>query len=208
MVRGNALRHLGAVAVGALWLAGVSTGWYWMYEYSNGSGAAAAAPREWPAASDLEPASGLPTLLVFAHPQCSCTRATLGELARLMAKAQGRVSATVLVEAPDQAPDSWVRGDLWDTAAAIPGVEVLPDRGGREAALFGSATSGQTLLYDASGTLLFQGGITAARGHAGDNVGSRAVLALVRGDATDRLETPVFGCPLPEFGDTAPRGVL
>jgi hypothetical protein len=125
-----------------------------------------------------------------------------------MAQARGRATAIVLVEAPDEAPASWIYSDLWDTAAAIPGVEVLADPGGREAALFGAATSGQTLLFDGSGTLRFEGGITGARGHEGDNAGRSSILALLRDDASDRPDTPVFGCPLPEPGVAAPRGVL
>ena len=36
---------------------------------------------------------------------------------------------------------------------------------------FGAETSGQTLLYDRDGRLLFSGGTTGSRGHDGDNAG-------------------------------------
>ena len=48
---------------------------------------------------------------------------------------------------------------------------MLRDDDGAEARRFGAETSGQTLLYDARGALAFSGGITGARGHAGDNAG-------------------------------------
>ena len=51
-------------------------------------------------------------------------------------------------------------------------------------------------LYDTSGKLRFHGGITASRGHAGDNRGRQAVVALARGETSDRAETPAFGCML------------
>ena len=36
-----------------------------------------------------------------------------------------------------------------------------------------------------SGKLTFQGGITAGRGHQGDNAGETAVVSLLRGGAAD-----------------------
>jgi hypothetical protein len=89
-----------------------------------------------------------------------------------------------------------VQTDLLASAAAIPGVVVVRDDEGVEAGRFRAATSGQTMLYDTAGTLLFSGGITSARGHAGDNAGREAVVSLLTTDEAARKETPVFGCPL------------
>lgn len=89
-----------------------------------------------------------------------------------------------------------MQSDLWRTAAAIPGVTLMHDDDGREARRFGSATSGQTLLYDGDGVLRFSGGITGSRAHAGDNAGRRSLVALLSGGQPDRAATGVFGCPL------------
>ena len=70
------------------------------------------------------------------------------------------------------------------------------DDEGAEANRFHAATSGQTLLYDAAGLLLFSGGITGSRGHSGDNAGQAAIVSLVNSRAADLTETSVFGCPL------------
>ena len=56
---------------------------------------------------------------------------------------------------------------------------MLRDDDGAEARRFGAETSGQTLLYDEHGALLFSGGITGARGHAGDNAGRASLVALL-----------------------------
>ena len=80
--------------------------------------------------------------------------------------------------------------------AAIPGVATILDRGGREAARFGAHVSGQTFLYDAAGRLVFSGGMTIARGHAGDNDGEDALLALITAGHAPVASTPVFGCLL------------
>ena len=70
------------------------------------------------------------------------------------------------------------------------------DDEGTEANRFHAATSGQTLLYDAAGSLLFSGGITGSRGHSGDNAGQTAIVSLVNSGAPRLTETSVFGCPL------------
>jgi hypothetical protein len=72
----------------------------------------------------------------------------------------------------------------------------VTDADGSEARRFGAETSGHTLLFDPNGSLLFSGGITASRGHAGRNAGESAIIAAVNGKRTDRTGTPVFGCSL------------
>lgn len=140
--------------------------------------------------------AGQPTLVVFAHPRCPCSRASVGELALIMAKARGQVQARVWFYRPAGMPEDWAHTDLWHSASAIPGVSVAGDEGGAEAARFHATVSGQTLLYRGDGRRLFNGGITSARGHSGDNAGRSAVLALLQGHTFQAVETPVFGCAL------------
>jgi hypothetical protein len=102
----------------------------------------------------------------------------------------------VLFVKPSDFPDGWEKTDLLAGAAAIPGVTVVRDDEGVEAGRFRAATSGQTMLYDAAGKLLFSGGITSARGHEGDNAGRAAVVSLLTTGEAGREGTPVFGCPL------------
>ena len=47
-----------------------------------------------------------------------------------------------------------------------------------------------------SGELLFSGGITGSRGHAGQNSGEDAVIALVNGHSLPLTHSHVFGCDL------------
>jgi len=180
-----------------LWLIAAITALSVLWKYDNQPGVGANAPGHWPAARGvLALASDRPTLVLLAHPQCSCTRATLGELAEALARARTRPRTYVLFLKPEAFSNGWEQTDLWRAAAALPDVTVLRDDDGREALRFGTATSGQTLLYDSSGTLLFSGGITGARAHAGDNAGRSSLVALLSGGRPDRVATNVFGCPL------------
>ena len=194
--RRNGLTWLAAL----VWLAVAACGLALMQQYAATPGDAGAPPAHWPAASRIPLDAKLPTLLLFAHPQCPCSRATMGELDLLMARAQGRVKVQVWFLKPDHTAANWTNTDLWSSAAAIPGVTVREDRSGREAALFHAETSGQTLLYHPDGRLMFQGGITIARGHAGDNPGRSALYELLTepdgSQAGEPIKTPVFGCSL------------
>jgi hypothetical protein len=136
-------------------------------------------------------------LILVAHPRCPCTRASLGELSRILAKCRGAVAAHVLFTVSDASSVAeWRATDLWRLAAEIPGVRVVADEGGAEAARLGVATSGHVLLHDAAGRLLFSGGITASGGHHGDNEGHDAVVALLKHRHPERSTSPVFGCPI------------
>ncbi len=183
-----------------LWGIGVAVGIVILLRYSNVPGAPAEPPAEWPAAAPVALSPRHSTLLVFVHPQCPCSRASIGELARIIAFCKDQVDTTVFFEVPPGAPAGFERGDLWNSAAAIPTIRVVADRNAAAARRFGARTSGQTLLYDRSGRLVFNGGITAFRGHSGDNDGRDAIVALLRGEKPRHRATPVFGCAL--FGES------
>ncbi|MEY2511785.1 MAG: hypothetical protein QOE26_2548 [Verrucomicrobiota bacterium] len=180
----------------ATWVAALGFGARTLFKYETTPGTVGLVSSNWPAGSVVPRQTDKPTLLMLAHPHCPCTRASIGELAQVMAHAVGKVNAFVLFVRPPGAGADWDDSDLRRSAAAIPGVTVLTDDGGTEGAKFGAETSGHTLVFDREGTLVFSGGITASRGHAGDNAGESAVLAALRGETMAQSRTPVFGCLL------------
>ncbi|MBI1764107.1 MAG: hypothetical protein HYR56_21995 [Acidobacteria bacterium] len=190
---------LSVLASGAR-LAFLVTGLSILWQYDHTPGQAAAPPPVWPAASRIPRSLEHPTLMLLTHLHCPCTRASLAELDRLLAHSQGLVKAFVLFYQPDSlpkdGPTEWTNTGLWQTAAAIPGVTVLPDAEGREARLFHATTSGHVVLYDTTGQLLFNGGVTGLRGHAGDHAGRNALLAHLTGAVTAEARTRVFGYAL------------
>jgi hypothetical protein len=110
-----------------------------------------------------------------------------------MARVSGKASAYVLFV---QLNDHWATSDLQRTAEKIPGVTLVADANGMEAARFGAETSGHTLLFDRDGRLLFSGGITSSRGHSGHNAGERAIISLINNHPPVGVATFVFGCSL------------
>lgn len=184
-------------AAAVIWLAGIAYGSFAMWQFQRKAGENAAAPVYWPASSRLSLAKNGPTVVMFAHPRCPCTRASVSQLRQLLSGKFGKSgSVYVLVLRPHQFPEGWEKTDVWRNAASIPGVTVLSDLDGVEAARLGALTSGQTLVYDTGGKLIFRGGITALRGEAGESIGSRSLGAVLAGHAPARGVTPVFGCPI------------
>ena len=183
-------------AVAAVWLACVVGGLYVVWTYENGPGEPAAAAAHWPSATRLAAAADRPTVVFVAHPQCTCTRASLGELAEALARTTTPPKTYVVFVKPSTMPEGWEKSDLWKSASSLPNATLIRDDDGREAGIFGAATSGQTFVYDASGALQFSGGITGSRGHAGDNAGRASVVALLNHLQADRDSTGVFGCSL------------
>lgn len=179
-----------------VWIAAVCVGFAVLVNYENAPGRSFDAPATWPVESRIEHSAQLPTLVLFAHPKCPCTRATMGELARVVSQAQGLVEVAVLFTQPNGFADDWTESDLWRRAEEIPGVRAMRDSDGREARLYGAATSGHVVLYDTEGRLRFSGGITASRGHEGDNAGRDAIVSIITSGRAERTETFVFGCPL------------
>jgi hypothetical protein len=180
---------------GLVWIAAVAFGLRGLFNYESKPGRVGPIAQTWQSGL-IKLASDRPTLVMIAHPRCPCTQASVGELAELMARVQGKVAAYVLFVIPKGAGAEWDNTSLRRRAATIPGVTVLSDVDGVEARRFGAETSGHTLLFGSDGRLLFTGGITATRGHAGENAGENAIIALVRNDRPARHDSLVFGCAL------------
>lgn len=153
-------------------------------------------PAVWPSGSALELATGKMNLVMFIHPKCPCTNASLSELAVLMTRCSPNVNAYAVFLKPDGVEENWEKTSYWRRASEIQGVKVFSDDGARESRRFKATTSGETLLFGGDGKLLFVGGITGSRGHEGDNQGLDSIVAIVKDGDQRCPKTGVFGCSL------------
>ena len=183
-------------AVLLVWLSSAGAGLVWLMTYDNTPGTPADAPLVWPAASALPRDAARPTLVMLAHPRCDCTRASVTELAELLARARHQPRTFVVFIKPEGVAADWEKTGTFAQATRIPGVTVMRDDNGAEAERFGVSTSGQTLLYDHHGQLVYSGGITRARGVSGSNTGQSTLLELLAGARPARATAQVFGCSL------------
>ena len=185
------------------WLALLVGGWYALLRHEFTPGLNGRVPEMWPADSALNRDGERPTLVLFAHRSCPCTRATLTELEHLLTDAQGRVRPCVVLLAPPASTADRVGGDIETQARSLPDARVVVDVDGEEARRFHVRTSGHVVLYGVDGRLMFSGGITDARGHAGDSIGRQAVLAWLGDGVGERKTASVYGCCLFAESDEA-----
>ncbi|HYI94205.1 MAG TPA: hypothetical protein VEX68_11725 [Bryobacteraceae bacterium] len=167
-----------------------------MTVYSTVPGSRGATPSGWPKSSALELHQDRPTLVMIAHPRCACTRASLQELEIILSRTDGRLRSYILFLYPKGEKKKWVETDLWKMANRLNGVTVRLDEDGREAGKFGAKTSGHVFMYSGAGKLIFSGGITALRGHGGENAGRSAVISLANSESANNPTNPVFGCSI------------
>jgi hypothetical protein len=190
--------------VTGLWLLAVGFGLLVLLQYSYRPGAVGAALKRWPGETKLQFVDRKTNLIMFLHPKCPCSRASVREFEEIVARCHDLLHAQIVFVQPHDVSDAWVKTDLWNAARAIPGAAVSIDSWGRSAEQFGARTSGHTLLFDSERALVFSGGITSSRGHEGDSAGRDAIVEFMQTGASARheqsqfsvLESPVFGCPL------------
>src|SRR5271170_6044671 len=87
-------------SVVALWLATVICGMAMLWNYAMAPGDPGMAPRAWPTTTRIARNPSRLTLVMALHPHCPCSRASVGELARLMTGATGKLDAYVLFVQP------------------------------------------------------------------------------------------------------------
>ena len=179
-----------------LWIAAALGGSLYMFVYESRPAPRSAVAQVWPKEIGLSRNAGGFSLVMAVHPKCPCTRASVAELNKLMLGWGARVHAVALVTKPFELPDLWSESDVTARLREIPNVEVVRDLGGAKSDAFGARNSGQTLLYDSAGRLVFEGGITAFRGHEGPSVGGEALKQIVAGTAVPNRHSKVFGCSL------------
>lgn len=180
----------------------VALGWYQLIHFSSTPGAQFAAPARWPGEIPLSRAAGLPLLLVFVHPRCSCTPATLRQLDTTLESTQAAVQVALVVYgskalSPEAAnPRALVSEPSSPARLLHAPAQIVSDPGGLLARRFGAATSGEIVLYAADGRLLFQGGITPMRSEVGAGPGADALSNALTTGAAQLRQASVFGCPI------------
>jgi hypothetical protein len=183
------------VLAGLIWAATVGAMYHAVRRFETTPGRGTVGRTMWPVRSRIALDHDRWTLVMLIHPHCSCTRASLQELERIIEMSDPSLKTYVLVYRPADFQAGWEKTETFEAAKHLQRAHVIVDPDGAEARLFGGFTSGQTFLYDREGALRFSGGITSLRGHAGVNRGSMDVVDIVHAKAHQATH-PVFGCAI------------
>jgi hypothetical protein len=177
------------------WLLVCGGGLYALSAKSAENAPNATAPATWPVSARVPNMTGRPMLVLFAHSRCACTRATIRELERLLARAKDKPDTWIVLAGPAGEGPISIRA----AAQSVAGAHVIEDDG-TEAARFGTKASGQVLIYGRDRRLAFNGGITPARGHEGDSRGADLALRALDprvappSSVSSSASADVFGC--------------
>jgi hypothetical protein len=171
--------------VGLVWCGALAAGAHEIYAYSTQPGDRAEAPARWPVESTLAGPDDRAAIVMFVHPACPCSRASLAELAAIAESTDAAIQIVF--------PTS---GEGWEAAGRVRGATRILDPLAGESARFGARTSGHVVVYDRAGALRYAGGITGSRGHRGTNVGRQTVERIVAGSSDRDTSHVVFGCGL------------
>lgn len=197
------LKRLIVFSAACLWLLGIAFGMNLMMTHETDAG-----PRAQPhtiiepsALSTIQSFHSKPySLVMFAHPHCVCTKASLAELRWLAEQCSERAQIITVFVKPEGAPDDWLNADNCQLAKSISEATMQIDEHATLARTFGAMTSGHVFLINREGEILFSGGITQARGVEGESDGRRAIYTLTTENNLQVSETPiqtnVFGCLL------------
>lgn len=181
----------------ALWLLLIGFGFVVLLSYQTTEGEFLTPPQSWPDASTLQRSRTGNTVLLFLHPKCPCSIATLTKLEHLLSHHREARAYAIFVK-PQGSDSSWERTKLTQQAKQITNLITINDNSQSEMSLFKAATSGLVLDYDSQGNLDFAGGITPGRGHDGDCEGADKLdEILANRDTRQRAlaHSAVYGCP-------------
>jgi len=180
-----------------LWLGLIISGFAYVLLYSFSPSPNVNVPGNWANSSQIRTQNNRPKLLMFLHPYCPCSLASLHALESLLTRlGQNKPETFLVFFKPGEDIANWKKGALWKEASSIPNIHIVIDKYGTEALRFHANTSGQTLLYSLDGKLLYNGGLTISRGHEGSSPGEERLYQLLIKQPVDKQFAPVFGCSL------------
>jgi hypothetical protein len=182
-----------------VWFLAVLAAFGFVWRYKTQPGPNTNAPRQWPRVAAIVPAQDKANLVMFVHPHCPCSRASVAELARLAVEIGGRAQIHVVLVRPRGTDPGFEDGTLAERARAITGARVVVDDAAVEAERFGAQTSGAVVLYTRTGELAFSGGLTTARGHEGEGPAHAKIRSVLAGSDMTAATAPTFGCELEQI---------
>jgi hypothetical protein len=177
------------------WIVALAAGYLRMLTFETKPGAAGDSGPSWPQQTQMRLANEGMTLVMFLHPQCPCSSASVDQLRQLVER-HPAVGATYLLMVEAGNSGAGDNSALMADARQVPGATVCMDSDGQLARSFDCRTSGHLYVFDRAGKLRFDGGITSARGHAGPNAAADAAATAIDAGHAPLVRMPVFGCAL------------
>ena len=140
------------------------------------------------------------TLILFYHPHCVCTRATVHNLQSVTAATNKHLNSIAIAYQPVISDPRWIHSSTSRDLKKA-GFRVFADLDGKCCRELGVYTSGHVLVYDEQGKLVFNGGVTQSRGHEGSCNACDDLVKSIENADENIFVWPVFGCAILESED-------
>src|SRR5881394_3410332 len=111
----------------AIWLAGILSALWTIEAYKATPGKAGSTPARAPQNTVPDGVPGRLQLIMFVHPQCPCSRASLAELTEILAEEPSAAAVEIVFVRPPGAGSTWNDTPLWTAATQLAGVRVSSD---------------------------------------------------------------------------------
>ncbi len=142
-----------------------------------------------------------PTIILFYHPKCPCTFATIRCLERLSTNFRTQPQIHAFAYRPQDESDTWIDSRSTRVLRNLEDIRIHPDIDGERFRRFGVRVSGHILIYDKNCDLTFSGGITPFRSHEGDCRASQQFVRCANDEIDECTRWPVFGCVVCEHAE-------
>ncbi|GIX00102.1 MAG: hypothetical protein KatS3mg111_3434 [Pirellulaceae bacterium] len=134
-------------------------------------------------------------VLVFVHPKCPCSMATIDNLGRLLPRCPANYAVTAIVFVPEGKDKEWATETATFAALErLPHTRIEFDTGGTRIRQWNVRRSGHVIVKAPDGSVAFSGGITLERGHAGESLGTVSMMRVLMQQSPPARAVPVFGC--------------
>ena len=177
-----------------IWLLATIVGFAHLHAYANTPFPIRGTASSWPAHSRLTAGLDKPTVVVFLHPYCPCSKATVSALQELADHYGSSVQFDAVFVRPKGVGAGWEHSDLYATCRQDKAITTFVDDLGVEAKDFGAMASGQAYVFDAHGQIALAGGLTPARGEVWTDRQRDLIVEALQGHRG--IRTPTFGCAL------------
>lgn len=184
-------------SLGLAWFGAAILGWSAMLQHTYQPQPTEKPASQWPKTKLAVKTDGV-RIVVFAHPFCPCTQATLNSLDESLSRLPSHTSLHIVFCTAGFDDQQVALSQTMAFARRIPQVDVYCDEDGEETRLFGAKVSGEVFAFDFHGRRVFHGGVTVGRGHRGESAGQKMLERLVLGQSVSVGSTRVFGCALPQ----------
>lgn len=190
------LSRIGGAALVAVWFTAAIFGIASLHRYSGTPAPVGRSQVRWPVSSQIKPSPRKATFVLFLHPHCPCSRASVAVMNEIVTQFPSAAEYHAVFVRPTGVNDDWAETDLFRKCKSMVGLVTSIDEDGSEAKKFGAKASGQTYIYDADHRLAFSGGITPGRGMEGKGEERTMVESALSKKLSSPLHSPTFGCAL------------